>query len=124
LFDALCPARDTWAALVLSVVKTQAMQYHLDEVSTTVTPVAHAIVPMDQIGCHTTARLEMPGNLSIVCIPPATPELNPAEKCLAILVPDCSGQSRLQELRGYCRLPMPSVAVGFASHPRLIHYAA
>ena len=79
LFGAFCPARDTGAALVLPVVNTQAMQYHLDEISATVAPGAHAIVLMDQAGWHTTPKLEMPSNLSIVCIPPATPELNPAE---------------------------------------------
>ena len=79
LFGALCPARDTGAALVLPVVNTQAMQHHLAEISATVTPGAHAIVPMDQAGWHTTAKLKIPSNLSIVCIPPATPEFNPAE---------------------------------------------
>ena|GEM_PF-3696577 len=44
LFGALCPARDTGAALVLPVVNTQAMQYHLDEISAKVAPGAHAIV--------------------------------------------------------------------------------
>jgi len=79
LFGALCPARDTGAALVLPVVNTQAMQHHLAEISATVASGAHAIVLMDQAGWHTTAQLEIPSNLSMVGIPPATPELNPAE---------------------------------------------
>jgi len=79
LFGALCPVRDTGAALVLPVVNTQAMQYHLDEISAKVALGAHTIVLMDQAGWHTTAKLEIPSHLSIVCIPPVTPELNPAE---------------------------------------------
>ena len=34
---------------------------------------------MDPAGGHTTAKREIPGNLSMGCILPATPELNPAE---------------------------------------------
>ena len=79
LFGALCPARDTGAALVLPVVNTKAMPHHLAEISATVAPGAHAIVLMDQAGWHTTNKLEVSGNVSIVCMPPATPELNPAE---------------------------------------------
>ena len=79
LFGAVCPDRDTGAALVLPVVNTHVMEYHLAEISATVAPGAHAIVIMDQAGWHTTTHLEVPDNLSLVYIPPASPELNPAE---------------------------------------------
>lgn len=79
LFGALCPARDTGAALVLPMANTKAMVHHLAEISATVAPGSHAIILLDQAGWHTTAKLDVPHNLSLVCIPPATPELNPAE---------------------------------------------
>lgn len=53
LFGALCPARDTGAALVLPTANTQAMQLHLSEISCRVAPGAHAVVLMDQAGWHT-----------------------------------------------------------------------
>ena len=73
------PARDTGAALVLPVVNTQAMQHHHADMSATVTPGGQASLLMDQAGGHTTAKLKIPSNLSIICIPPATPERNPTE---------------------------------------------
>src|SRR5699024_1624733 len=79
LFGALCPQRDTGAALVLPQSNTYAMELHLAEISATVASGAHAIVLMDQAGWHTTSQLKVPDNLSLVFIPPATPELNPAE---------------------------------------------
>jgi transposase len=79
LFGAVCPARDTGAALVMPRANTEAMQHHVAEISQTVAPGAHAIVLMDQAGWHTTPKLEVPDNLSLVFIPPASPELNPAE---------------------------------------------
>ena len=79
LFGALCPARDTGAALVLPTANTQAMQLHLIEISRRVAPGAHAVVLMDQAGWHTTAKLDVPDNLSLVFLPPVSPELNPAE---------------------------------------------
>lgn len=75
----LCPARDTGAALVLPVANTEAMQHHLTEISRNVAPGAHAVVLMDQAGWHTTAKLEVPANLSLLFLPPASPELNVAE---------------------------------------------
>lgn len=79
LFGALCPARDTGAALVLPRSDTFSMALHLAEISATVAPQAHGIVLMDQAGWHTTPALEVPENVSVVFIPPASPELNPAE---------------------------------------------
>lgn len=59
------PARDTDAALVLPVVNTKAMKHHLAEISATVATGAHAIIPLDQAGWHTTRELEVPDNLSL-----------------------------------------------------------
>lgn len=79
LFGAFCPDRDTGAALVMPKANTEAMQQHLIEISRNVAPQTHAIVLMDQASWHTTARIECPENLSLVFIPPASPELNPSE---------------------------------------------
>ena len=42
LFGAVCPERGAGAALVLPACNTEAMQLHLDEIATKVTPGAHA----------------------------------------------------------------------------------
>src|SRR6266699_3356423 len=48
LFGAVCPERGAGAALVLPACNTEAMQLHLDEITTKVAPGAHAILMLDQ----------------------------------------------------------------------------
>lgn len=58
---------------------THAMQQHLDEISRHVERNAHAVVLMDQARWHTTDKLEVPKNITILFLPPRSPELNPQE---------------------------------------------
>lgn len=55
------------------------MQWHLEEISSQVAAGAHAVVVLDQAGWHTSNRLDSPGNITLVPLPPRSPELNPAE---------------------------------------------
>ncbi len=64
VFGAVCPARDTGAALVLPYANTHAMQLHIEAISKAVAPGAHAVVRLDNAGWHTTQKLELPPNLS------------------------------------------------------------
>ena len=79
IFGAICPARGVGAALVLPRCNTQAMQWHLDEIATQVSPGAHAVLIVDQAGWHTTAKLTVPPNITLLPLPPRAPELNPVE---------------------------------------------
>lgn len=79
LFGAVCPARGTGAALMMPYADTHAMQAHLEEISREVATGAHAVIIMDQAAWHTTPALNIPENLSLLFIPPKSPELNPAE---------------------------------------------
>jgi len=47
LFGAVCPELGTGAALVLPTCNTEAMQLHLDEIATKVSPAAHAVLILD-----------------------------------------------------------------------------
>ena len=58
---------------------TEAMQKHIDEIGRAVMPGAHALIILDKAGWHTTPKLKLPNNLSLVPLPPACPELNSAE---------------------------------------------
>ena len=79
IFGAICPKRGVGAALVLPRCNTQAMQWHIDEISSQVTPGAHAVVILDQAGWHTTEKLAIPDNMTLLPLPPRAPELNPVE---------------------------------------------
>jgi putative transposase len=76
----VCPRRDTGVALVMTGLDTQAMTLFLAELSQAVAPGAHAVVLMDKAGWHIAGDLVVPANLSLVFLPPYSPELNPIER--------------------------------------------
>ena len=79
IFGAVCPARGTGAALVLPFANADAMQRHLDEISRCIAPGAHAVIVLDGAGWHGAAKLVIPDNVSLLPLPPYSPELNSAE---------------------------------------------
>ena len=64
---------------MLPFANTRAMQMHLDEISCNVAAKAHGVVLMDRAGWHSTDKLKVPKNLTIILLPPRSPELNPVE---------------------------------------------
>lgn len=88
IFGAICPERGAGAAVIMPRANTKAMQRHLDEIAGAVSPGAHAVVLLvpkgdaarrHQAGWHTTPKLSIPGNITLLPLPPRSPELNPAE---------------------------------------------
>src|SRR6266446_10338492 len=77
MFGAVCPVRGAGAALVLPACNTEAMQLHLDEIATKVTPGAHAVVVLDQAGWHKSQALKVPNNISLLQLPPVRPNSIP-----------------------------------------------
>jgi len=65
---------------VLPCVNTEAMNLHLAEISSQVTPGAHAMLTLDGAGWHQSGgKLRVPDNISLLPLPPYSPELNPVE---------------------------------------------
>jgi transposase len=58
---------------------TQAMGAHLAEISLAVDPGSHAVVLLDRAGWHGSAKLRVPANITLLPLPPRSPELNPVE---------------------------------------------
>ncbi len=79
LFGAICPARGVGAALAMPFADTAAMQAHLDEISRVVARGAHAVLLLDRAGWHTTDKLRVPRNMTLIFLPSRSPELNPVE---------------------------------------------
>lgn len=79
LFGAVCPSRATGAALVMPFVDSHAMNAHLAEISACVAEGAHALLVLDGAGWHGSGELVVPANVTLLPLPPYSPELNPVE---------------------------------------------
>ena len=79
IFGAICPAEGKGAGIVMPFCDTPAMQAHLAEISATVAPDAHAVLILDQAGWHLAGALVVPENITLLPLPPRSPELNPVE---------------------------------------------
>jgi transposase len=55
------------------------LSLHLDEIGRQVAPGAHAVLVLDGAGYHIADDLVIPDNLSLLILPPYSPELNPIE---------------------------------------------
>jgi transposase len=80
LFGALCPARAIGAAIIMPAANSEAMTAHLAEISRQVAPGAHAVLVCDGAGWHQLGEhLRVPDNITLLHLPPYSPELNPME---------------------------------------------
>ncbi len=80
LFGAICHARGVGAAIIMPAANTDAMNEHLQEISTQVAPGAHAVLLLDCAGWHQDGEnLLTPDNITLLRLPPYSPELNPME---------------------------------------------
>ena len=80
LFAAVQPATGQDFALVLPEVSTRAMQVFLDRFAATLNVDEHAVMLLDQAGWHGARALVVPGNVTLVPLPPYAPQLNPVER--------------------------------------------
>ena len=79
LFGAACPGRGVAAGLVLPHANTEAMNLHLAEIASAIAPGAHAVLVLDGAGWHDGKDLVVPNNITLITLPPYSPELNPVE---------------------------------------------
>lgn len=80
IFGAFCPSRDEAVGVVLPYANTNAMLKHLQAISQAVPKGRHAVLVLDQAAWHTTSKIKIFDNLTLIPLPPASPELNPAEQ--------------------------------------------
>lgn len=66
--------------MILPVADSGAMQLHLDEIAQNVTRGWHGIVVIDGAGWHKSEELKIPKNITLIKLPPYSPELNPMER--------------------------------------------
>ncbi len=73
------------SALITPTVNTDYMNEHLRFISEQVGPNRHIVLVLDQAGWHVSKSLKVPNNITLLHLPPYSPELNGIERLWAYL---------------------------------------
>lgn len=76
---AACPATGAATGIIMPHLDTPTIDAFLEQLSARLAPDAHAVLIWDGAGFHTSGDLEVPANVSLIRLPPYSPELNPIE---------------------------------------------
>ncbi len=79
LFAAVCPQTGRTHEWLMPHVNTACMNLFLETFSRALEPDVHAVLLLDQAGWHTTQKLKLQPNVTLLHLPPKAPELNPSE---------------------------------------------
>ena len=79
VFTAVCPETGQASGLITPHVNTDTMNVFLEQFSNELPRDVHAVMVLDRAGWHTAATLKVPGNVTLLHLPPKSPELNPSE---------------------------------------------
>ncbi len=80
LFAACRPGTDRAFALALPEATTASMAVFLERFAQQLEPGVHAALVLDRAGWHVARRLGVPDNVTLIPLPPYSPELNPVER--------------------------------------------
>ena len=80
IFAAVEPATGAGIALVLPEATARAMELFLAEFAAGLPEDVHAVMVLDGAGWHGARALKVPANVTLVPLPPYSPELNPVER--------------------------------------------
>jgi len=76
----VCPERGDAVGLLLPYANKDTMKIHLEHISAQIPNGKHAAIILDQASWHTTKKLHIFKNLTLIPLPAASPELNPCEQ--------------------------------------------
>jgi transposase len=79
VLGAVCPETGHGEGLLSPRLNTDVVQVFLNEFSQTVPVEEHAVMIWDGAGFHTSGKLYIPPNITVLQLPPYSPELNPME---------------------------------------------
>ncbi len=80
LYGAACAATTQSFGLVLPMADTSAMNIFLQQLSTQIQAGKHVALVLDNAGWHTANKLLIPKNITLIPLPPYSPELNAMEQ--------------------------------------------
>ena len=76
---AVCPQTGQSVGLLSPHINTDVMNVFLEQMVREVSCDVHVVLVWDQAGFHSSNHLRIPSNITIVPLPPYSPELNPVE---------------------------------------------
>src|SRR4051812_16405576 len=76
---AVCAATGSMSALIMPALNTAVVNLFLEQFSRELPAGVHAVLIWDGAGFHTGLDLVVPSNVSLIQLPPYSPELNPVE---------------------------------------------
>src|SRR5690606_2361374 len=79
VLGAVCPASGNTAGLLSPHLNAGVVSVFFEQLAEEIPPDVHVALIWDQAGYHTTERLKVPPNVTLVPLPPRSPELNPVE---------------------------------------------
>jgi len=85
LYAAVNPLTGESSAMLAPTVDTLLMNVHLRWISQHVGPDRHVVLVLDGAGWHVANALEVPDNVTLLLLPPYSPELNCIERVWAYL---------------------------------------
>jgi transposase len=86
---AACPVSGESVGLISPALNTQVINVFLDQMSRELKPDTHAVLIWDGAGFHRANELKVPANITLLQLPPYTPELNPIENLWHYLRSHC-----------------------------------
>ena len=75
----MCPANGQATGLITAQVNTDTMNVFLEQFSAELPADVHAAMILDQAGWHVAKALKVPSNVTLIHLPPKSPQLNPTE---------------------------------------------
>ena len=85
VFAAVNPRTGESSAILTPTVNTGYMNEHLRFISEQAGQNRHVVLVLDQAGWHVAKALQVPHNITLLWLPPYSPELNPIERVWAYL---------------------------------------
>jgi transposase len=85
VYASVNPATGESSAIITPTVNTRYMNAHLRHISKLVGRNRHVVLVLDQAGWHVAKALKVPRNITLLHLPPYSPELNPIERVWSYL---------------------------------------
>jgi transposase len=79
VFSAVCPQTGAASGLIAPKINTDTMNIFLEQFTRELPEDVHAVMVLDRAGWHTAKALKVPANVTLIHLPPKSPQLNPVE---------------------------------------------